>query len=65
MNQNFGNKLLLFISLDSRHKMILLEPLNTALMVRSYCTAIVLQCQYSDYFLLQVTAASPHVIAMQ
>ena len=29
--------------------------------VRSYYTAIASQCRYIDYFLPQVTAASPHV----
>ena len=31
MNWNFGNKLILFISSDSCHKMMLLKSLNTSL----------------------------------
>ena len=34
--------------------------LHWSVKARSYYTAIGLQCQYIDYFLLQVTAALPH-----
>ena len=39
---------------------ILIQHGNITFKVRSYYTTIALRCRYIDYFLLQVTAASPH-----